>query len=71
MKTTKWIKQKEIEISNEIELLEQQIRERNIKETDYVNTIYMHKSGKESTLTIDQMLNILVAKKSLLTEILH
>ncbi len=69
MKSTKWIALKLVQILSEIEKLEKQINERGIKFEDLNN----HKliiNGKEFSLTLNESLTSLVAKKLILEEIL-
>ena len=69
MKSTKWIAQKLVQILSEIEKLEKQINERGIKFEDLKN----HKliiNGIEMTITLNEYLTSLVAKKTILEEIL-
>ena len=69
MKSTKWIVQKLAQTLSEIEKLEKQINERGINFEDLNN----HKliiNGEESSLTLNEILTSLVAKKLILEEIL-
>lgn len=71
MKTTKWISDKLKSTEEELLSLENQIKDRNISETDFSTTTFFHKNDNPSNLTIDQMLHILIAKKNILTDILQ
>lgn len=71
MKTTKWISDKLKSINSELEFLENQIKERVIPEYEYNETTFFHRNGKPSSMTINEMLTSLVAKKMILTEILQ
>lgn len=70
MKTTHWIKDELFSITTLLNQLDEQIRDRGIGFDDLNNHAYIHKNGKVSDMTINEMLCSLVAKKSILETIL-
>ena len=70
MKSTKWISLKLMEVLSEIVKLEKQIKERNINDYEDLKNQKLIINGIEMTITLNEYLTSLVAKKTILEEIL-
>lgn len=70
MKSTFWIKNKSIEIENELKFVSKQIEDRNINYEDLWNHKYISKDGKTMNISLLEHLSALTAKLVLIKEIL-
>ncbi|MEC4049313.1 hypothetical protein OX284_007710 [Flavobacterium sp. SUN046] len=71
MKSTQWIKEKLNRVNSELKRIDNLIKEKNIQESDLINTKLTSKDGSQLEVTIDQRINSLVGQKIILEEILQ